>query len=446
MDHPASLNMPAPAQFAVPMTPRERFAARRERVRAQLGERAVMILPASRELHVGADTELRYVVDSDLYYLTGYTEPDAVFVLSSESEGFVMFVRPRDAARELWTGVRGGVEAAQAEFGATAAYPIDALATELPRLLSSVDRVYARTATGRAEYDNTLADAVSRSRKGRARSGRGAVGIIDPGVVLDEMRLYKDTAEIAVMRAAAAISVAAFAEARALIRPGAGEWEIEAALQAGFRRRRGSGEAFPSIVGSGANATVLHYISNDGVLQDGDFVLLDAGARAGMYCADITRTYAIGGAGSVNSARQHAYDVVRSAHHAGIAACRAGAALEDVDNAARRELIRGMIELKLVTGPVDDALARDDYKRYFPHRTCHWLGLDVHDVGSYVAADGSARRLESGMVFTVEPGLYIPANDETAPADLRGTGIRLEDDVLITDTGAEVLTSALPIE
>lgn len=445
MDHPASLTTPTTTP-SIPVTPRDRFTARRDVVRAQLGERAAMILPASAELHVGPDTELRYVVDSDLFYLTGYTEPDAVFVITTEAEGFTLFVRPRDPERELWTGVRGGVEAAQDRFEATAAHPIDSLAAELPRLLAGVDRVYARSNTGRPSYDTVLGDAISRSGSSRARTGRGATSIIDPGVILNEMRLIKDDAEIAIIRAAAAISIATFEDARALIRAGVGEWEIEAALQSGFRRRRGSGEAFSSIVGAGANATVLHYIANDSVLEDGDFVLIDAGARAGMYCADITRTYAVSGAGSVSNMKQAAYDIVRSAHAAGIAASRPGATLEEVDRASRRELVRGMIDLKLVDGPIETALSREEYKRYFPHRTCHWLGIDVHDVGSYVSPEGHARPLEPGMVFTVEPGLYIPANDENAPAELRGTGIRLEDNVLITDRGTDILTAALAIE
>jgi Xaa-Pro aminopeptidase len=405
-----------------------------------MGDHAAMVLVASPELHVGADTELRYAVDSELYYLTGYVEPECVLVLTRE--GLTLFVRPRDAERELWTGVRGGVEAAQSLFGASAAFPIDALAVELPKLLSGVDRVFARARSGRADVDALILSAVAGGRSRRARSGRGPLELIDPGVVLDEMRLFKAVFEIEAMRNAAAISVAGFRGAAAAIADGRGEWEIEALLQYGFRSRRASGEAFPSIVASGANATVLHYTTNDEVMSAGSLVLIDAGARASLYCGDITRTYAVG---KVDHALQSLHDIVRSAHDAAIAVCRPGSTLYDVDQAARRELIRGMIDLGLVSGVVDDVLAGDEYKQFYPHRTCHWLGLDVHDVGAYVDASGAPRVLEPGMVFTVEPGLYVPLQS-SARAPLRGAGVRLEDDVLITAGGCEVLTSSLPLD
>jgi Xaa-Pro aminopeptidase len=435
------------AGMTQPTTP-ARFAERRERVRAQLGADGCMILPATPEIHVGADAELRYVVDSELYYLTGYTEPEAVLVLTGEAEGFTLFVRPRDPERELWTGVRGGVEAAQSVYGAQRVFPIDALETEIPRMIARCDRVYARTNAGRGAFDALIARSIGGARRSRARTGHGATAILDPGVILDEMRLFKDADEIRLIRHAAEISIASFMEARAVISDGAriasmGEWQVEAALVAGFRSRRASGEAFPSIVGSGANATVLHYTTNNDTLPEGGFVLVDAGARAHMYCADITRTWAVG---RTSPELQAMHDIVRAAHAAGIRECRAGATIDAVDRAARSELIRGLIDLHIIEGPVDVALQSDDYKRYYPHRTCHWLGLDVHDVGSYVNADGTPRTLEDGMVFTVEPGLYFPAADERVPVALRGAGVRLEDDVLISDGRADVLTAALPLD
>jgi Xaa-Pro aminopeptidase len=426
-----------------PEAVKQQFAARRARVRDTLGADGVLILPATPELHVGADAELRYVVDSELYYLTGYTEPEAVLVMTGAADGYTMFVRQRDRERELWTGVRGGVEAAQAAFGADRAHPLDALDAEIPRIIAQAERVYARTRSGRADVDALIEASMSRARRGRARSGRGATTIIDPGVILDEMRLYKDAEEVSAIRNAVAISVAAFTDARSRIAPGAGEWEIEAALVGGFRSRRASGEAFPSIVGAGSNATVLHYTTNDSVLEEGSFVLIDAGARADMYCADITRTYAVG---SVTAERRAVHDIVRTAHDAAIRTCAAGGTIDAVDQAARRELVRGLIDLGVIEGTIDEALSKNDYKKYYPHRTCHWLGLDVHDVGSYVSPDGSPRTLENGMVFTVEPGLYFPAADDRVPAALRGVGVRLEDDVLIAEGRADVLTAALPLD
>ncbi len=419
---------------------RVRYAERRAGVLAQLGDSACLILAASPELHGGADTELRYVIDSDLYYLTGYTEPDAVLVLADGA--FTFFVRPRDPQREQWTGARGGVEAALAVFGADTAFPIAEIARELPRIGARMQRIYMRTRGGRDDVDAVLRDVLTNGRRARARSGRGPMEVADHGLILDEMRLHKDAHEIALIRRAADISVAAFREAARHVCAGNGEWQVEAALQAGFRSRRASGEAFPSIVGAGANATVLHYITNNGVICDGDLVLVDAGARFDMYCADITRTWA---AGTVSPERRAVHDAVRAAHGAAVGASREGATIDGVDLAARRVLVQGLIDLGLVDGPLTDALARDDYKRYFPHRTSHWLGLDVHDVGAY-RQDDSERPLVNGMVYTIEPGLYIPADDPRARPGLRGVGVRLEDDVLIDRDGADVLTRALSLD
>ena len=446
MDHPATVSR-GPQSNDPGETPQSRFAERRARVREQLGARAgaraVLVLAASPEVHVGPDAELRYVVDSELYYLTGYTEPEAVLVLSSAVDGYTLFVRPRDRERELWTGVRGGLEAATVEFGADRSYPIDALGVELPRLLADAELVAFRQGGGRSDVDAIISSTIARARRGRPRTGRGVTTLTDPGVILDDMRARKDDDEIARIRHAADISVMAFREAAALVAAGTGEWRIEAALQSGFRSRRAAGEAFASIVGGASNATVLHYTTNNDVLENGSFVLIDAGARANMYCADITRTYAVG---TVSGERQALHDIVRSAHDAAVRVCAADSTIEDVDMAARSELVRGMIDLGLIDGPVDVALKKDDYKRYYPHRTCHWLGLDVHDVGSYVTPDGAPMALAAGMVFTVEPGIYIPRADERARPSLRGTGVRLEDDVLITANGADVITSALPLD
>ena len=454
------------------MTPRAipaaTYAARRARVRAQLGDSGVLVIAAAPELRTGDDGELRYSPDPDFYWLTGYTEPEAVLVLSAQT-GFTLFVRPRDAERELWTGARGGVEAATAHFGADQAHAIASLAHELPGLLAGADEIFARVRL-RPDIDAIVLDALAAGRRSRARKGTGPEALRDAGSVIDELRLIKDDDEIAHIRHAAAITIAAFREAAAVIQHDVGEWEVEAALLAGFRRRRAAGEAFPSIVAAGANATVLHYVANNNTARAGDMLLIDAGARYDMYCADVTRTYAVG---AVSPERADAHACVLAAHAAAIAASRGTAAqrapaatggttggttgrkprtasgaatgntLGAVHDAAVRVLAQGMIDLGLIDGSVDAAVESGAYKRYFPHGTGHWLGLDVHDVGSRMQ-DGQPRRLLPGMVFTVEPGLYIPANDENAPAGLRGVGIRIEDDVLITEDGAEVLTDALP--
>jgi Xaa-Pro aminopeptidase len=422
----------------------EAWAERRARVLVQLGERGAMILPAAPELTVGRDTELRYSVDPDLYYLTGYTEPEAVAVLcpSNEAASFTLFVRPRDPAQELWSGVRGGVEAAAERYGADAAHPLGELEERLPKLLAGADTLYFRLGTGRHEIERLVRRVLIGGRKSRQRKGRGPHALVDPGAILDDMRLRKDEAEIHLLREAARITVEGFREAAAAIRPGAGEWAVEAALEAGFRRRGAAGPAFPTIAAAGANATVLHYIENASRLRDGELILLDGGARSSMYCGDISRTFPVNG--RFSPAQRDLYDAVLAARHAGIAAVRPGATVAEIHRAALRSLVGALVEHGLLRG-VADELVEDEqaYKPFFPHQTSHWLGLDVHDVGDYTV-DGRPRPLQPGMVLTIEPGLYLPAAATDVPPELRGTGIRIEDDVLVTAEGCEVLTAALP--
>lgn len=421
------------------------FAERRARVLKRLGAGGALVLAAAPELRVGHDTELRYVVDADFWYLTGYREPEAVMVLRvSDSEPvFTMFVRPRDRKKETWSGPRGGVEAAVERFGADAAFPIHELTERLPKLLAGVDRLYARLESSPPGFDRLIRDALATARRNRPRTGHGPLMLIEPGAILDDMRLFKDAEEVESLRAAATLTVEAFRAAASCIRPGAGEWQVEAKIEYEFRVRGASGPAFPTIVASGPNATVLHYVENDRVMNAGDLLLLDAGARWRMYCADITRTFPVGG--TFEGRRAALYEVVHAAHMAGIEAVRPGNTIDAVHEAVRRTLAEGLIELKLVEGDVDAVLADNAALAcYYPHRTSHWLGIDVHDPGDYVTASGP-RMLEPGMVLTVEPGLYLPADDDTLPAAWRGMGIRLEDDVLVTAEGRDVLTAALPV-
>ena len=386
---------------------------------------------------------MRYVPAADLYYLTGYTEPQAVLVLCGSAEhAFTLFVRPRDAERELWTGARGGVEAARERFGADAAHPLSDLRSRLPKLLENAERVFASLATGRAEVDDALRHALAEAGRSRPRTGRGVHTVTDPAALLAPMRVRKDSTEIAALRAAADITIHAFADvARGLTSLGH-EYEVEAGIEYGFRRRGAQGPAFPTIAAAGANATVLHYTSNEAALHAGDLLLVDAGARARMYCADITRTWPV--AGRFSPEQRAVYEAVVAAHDAFIDCLGPGRSLGDAEDAALRVLVRGMIDLQLLNGAVDDIIEKREYRRYFPHRMSHWLGLEVHDTGSY-AVGGTPVELEEGMVLTVEPGLYIAAGDISAPAALRGLGVRLEDDVLVTGDGADVLTGSLPL-
>lgn len=420
-----------------------RLRGRRERVMNALGEDAALILAATPELTVGRDTELRYVVDPELYYLTGYREPDAVAVLApgNQEARFTLFVRPRDPARELWAGPRGGVEAATEQFGADAGLAIAELDAKLPALLAGIDTIYARLDV-RPEVDALIRRALLSGSRKRARTGRGPHTLTDPGVLLDEMRAVKDAHEIALLRRAAEITVAGFFDAAAHIQPGAGEWQIEAALEAGFRSRGADGSAFPTIAASGPNATVLHYISNQGRMQSGELLLLDAGARFRMYCGDVSRTFPVNGCFS--PPQRALYDTVLRAHGAAIAAARPGAAADEMHRAALSELIAGLRELRLITASLDQAFEDESvYQRFYPHRTSHWLGLETHDAGAYAYRSGP-RRLEAGMVLTIEPALYVPIDVQEAPAELRGAGVRIEDDLLITEQGGEVLSRRLP--
>ncbi|HUE77544.1 MAG TPA: aminopeptidase P N-terminal domain-containing protein [Longimicrobiales bacterium] len=421
------------------------FAGRRARALDAIGDRAAMILPAAPEIIIGRDIELRYVVDPDLWYLTGYREPDAVaLLLPSGDAPFTLFVRPRDPERETWSGPRGGVEAARERYGAEAAHPIAELAERLPRLLKDVDRVYFRLGTGRGDVEREVLDILAAGRHGRQRTGRGPAELADPGLILDDMRLIKEPAEMALIRDAVDLTVAGMHAGLGAARDGAGEWEVEAAVDGAFRRAGADGPSFATIAASGPNACVLHHIANDRVMRRGELLLLDAGARYRIYAGDLTRTAPVGG--RFSGAQRDVYDIVVAANRAAIAAVRPAATPDAVHAAALRVLVQGMVDIDLLHGDVDALMEdEDEVKRYYPHRTSHWLGLDVHDVGTYAVA-GAARPLEPGMVLTIEPGLYVPELDENAPAHLRGIGVRVEDDVIVTDDGVEVMSAALPVD
>ncbi len=408
------------------------YAQRRQRVLAQLAPDSIMVLSAAPELLVGRDTHLRYVVDAEVYYLTGYTEPDTVLVLDPASDTpFMIFVRARDAEHELWHGPRAGVEGAQERTGADAAFPVHELAERLPRLMARADTLYART-SHRPELNAIVQQLWISGRASRARTGYGPHIQRDPGDILDAMRLIKDATEIALLREAAEISAQAFLETIPRAQAGLHEWEIEALVEYGFRSRGATGPAFTTITAAGKNATVLHYVDNNAELRKGDLLLLDAGARYRMYCGDITRTVPV--AGKFSAEQRVLYDVVRSAQCAAIAAVRPGAPVDGIHDAARHALLDGLQQSGLLAPaqrPDEAAL-----KKYFPHRTSHWLGLDVHDVGAYASGDGPVL-LQPGMVLTIEPGLYLGD---------AGIGIRIEDDLLVTTEGHEILTNAVPAD
>ena len=417
------------------------YAERRRRFLEAMGPDAVAILLGAKLVRRSNDTEFPFRQDSDFWYLTGFTHPHAAAVLRSDGgPPFSLYVEPRDPAAETWTGFRPGVEGALRDFGADEAHPREELSKQLPELLRKARRIYH--VLGReAEVDAKLVGSLEEMRL-RSRAGFvPASEIADPRAILHEMRLRKAPEEIELLRHAVAISAEAHREAARIARGGAMEFELEAVIDYTFRRRGGRGPAYTTIVGGGRNATILHYIANDQKLEDGSLVLIDAGCEYQGYAADVTRTYPVGG--RYTGAAREVYEAVLAAQLEALAAVRPGTTLPEIHGVALRALVRGMLELGLLRGDPAELIAAEAYRPYFMHSTSHWLGLDVHDAGAY-RSGGEPRRLEPGMVFTVEPGLYVAAEDESAPARLRGIGVRIEDDVLVTESGGEVLTDAIP--
>lgn len=419
------------------------YAERRRRVLEGMGPDAVALFLGARPVTRSADTHFPFRQDSDFHYLTGFDHPNAAALLRSDGgPSFTLFVEPRDRDAETWTGYRPGVEGARSDFGADEAHPIAELGEVMLGLLDRARRLYH--VLGR---DPALdAKLCQRMESMRLRSRAGAAppdSILDPRAIVHELRLRKDPEELDIMRQAAAITADAHREAARLAREGIYEYEIAARLDYTFRRRGASGPAYESIVAAGANATVLHYVANDQPLHDGDLLLVDAACELGGYASDVTRTYPVGG--RLAGPGRDLYQVVLAAQQDALEAARPGATLQDVHQAAVRRLVEGLVALGLMTGRVDELIEKAEHRRFYMHHTSHWLGLDVHDAGAYVV-DGKPRRLEPGMVFTVEPGVYVARDDERVDARFRGIGIRIEDDVLVTEDGHEILTEEVPKE
>ncbi len=414
------------------------FAERRKRVLAGLGGSALVLSSGANS--AGG----RPRPDRDLFYLTGVTEPGAVAVLRADGNDgdFVLFVRPRNPEEERWSGIRLGPERAQESFHADAAYGNDTLSEHLPRLLAEAEDVYFRIGT-ETPVERLVVGALQTARLRGARKGVGPRGIIDPGRLLDPMRLKKNTEELERMGRAGAITVEAFTKMLGATGPGVGEWELEGVIEGAFRQQGAGGPAYPTIVGSGTNACVLHYVDNNRTVQEGDLILVDAGAEVDLYAADVTRTFPANG--SFTAAQRAIYEVVLEGHHRALKSIRPGVTVGSIHDAAREALVEGLLALGLLEGSTLEAIETESYKPFFPHQTAHWLGLDVHDVGDY-AESGESRVLEPGMVLTVEPGLYFPGSLEGSEAEQYvGIGIRIEDDVAVTTEGHEVLTSGLPV-
>lgn len=431
---PGTLRAPAPIRTS-------EHVRRRRQLMKLAGDDAILILPAAAERIRNRDSTYPYRQDSDFWYLTGFNEPEAVLVLiPGRSHGeALLFCRERDAEREAWDGPRHGPEGAVDSLGFDDAYPIVDIDDILPGLIEGRSRVFYHFGRD-VEFDLKLIGWVNRVRAQIRNGAESPHEFLELGHLLHEQRLFKSASELKLMRHSAAIAAEAHVRAMQATRPGLFEYAVEAELLHSFRRH-GAVASYEPIVGGGANACILHYRANNAPLKPGELLLIDAGAEYEGYASDITRTFPI--SGSYDREQRALYELVLRAQHAAIAAVRPGNSWIDPHDAAVEVLTEGLLSLGLLRGTLKQCIADDSYRRFYMHKTGHWLGLDVHDVGDY-RIGGDYRVLEAGMVLTIEPGLYIAPGSKGVAAKWQGIGIRIEDDVLVTASGNEVLTTAAP--
>jgi Xaa-Pro aminopeptidase len=418
------------------------FARRRKQLMDMMEPNSIAILPAAPERVRSRDTEYHYRQDSDFLYLSGFEEPQAVIALipGREHGAFVMFVRERNREREIWDGYRAGPEGACEQFDADDAFPIDDIDDILPGLLEGRQRVYY--AMGKdGEFDKQVMEWINTIRA-KVRSGATPPGeFLDLSHILHDMRLFKSAAEIRVMKEAGDISAAAHIRAMKACEPGVMEYQLEAEILHEFHRNGARFPAYNSIVGGGKNGCILHYIENSAAIKNGDLVLIDAGCELDYYAADITRTFPANG--KFSNEQKILYNICLDAQLAAIAVAKPGNHWNDPHEATVRVITQGLVDIGLLDGEVDQLIESEAYKEFYMHRAGHWLGMDVHDVGDYKVG-GEWRLLEPGMVMTVEPGIYVAPDNEKVAKKWRGIGIRIEDDVVITKDGNEVLTKNVP--
>ena len=418
------------------------FARRRKNLMGMMDKHTIAIIPGAREVTRSRDTEYPFRQNSDLFYLTGFEEPDAVLVLvPGRRQGqVVLFCRERDPDMELWNGYRLGPEGAVAYLGVDDAFPIDDLDEILPGLIEGTQRIYYSMGHDDV-FDQRVMGWVNQIRKLVRTGAAPPADFTDLAFLLHEQRLIKSVAEVRVMRKAGEISAAAHVRAMQECQPGRYEYHLEAAIQHTFAEHGARFPAYNSIVGSGANACVLHYTENASKMRAGDLVLIDAGCEYQGYAADITRTFPV--SGQFSNEQRAIYDVVLEAQRAAIAKVRPGNTWNQPHDATVRVITRGLIKLGLLRGKERELIKAEAYRDFYMHRAGHWLGLDVHDVGEY-RVDGRWRQLEPGMVLTIEPGIYVAADNTKVPKRWRGIGVRIEDDVVVTEQGCDVLTGDVP--
>jgi len=421
----------------------EHFDRRRRELIETIGDQGVAILTANPRQARSHDTTFPYRPSSDILYLTGFREPETVLVIAPghEAGDIAMFVRPRDEEAELWNGSRAGPERVEADFGADVAYAIDALDEELPKFLEDRETLYY-TLGDDAEFDQKVTGWIHDLRHRRNEPPAAPRNLVDARDILHERRLHKRPEEVELMRRANRITTEAHVLAMRHCRPGMREFELQALIEFHFQRSGAEFPAYPSIVGSGANATCLHYTDNRDPIGEQDVILIDAGCEFEYYAGDITRSFPA--SGSFSAAERDVYQAVLEAQNAAIDDIEPELGFDELHDRTVRRLTESLVDLGVLDGEVDELIDEDDYKDYFPHKVGHWLGIDVHDVGPYHTDEGAWRSLEPGMALTVEPGLYFHEHDESVPEPLRGLGIRIEDDILVTADGHDNLSAECP--
>ena len=445
MAHQTSTRLLAPLapQAPAPLDPAP-FIRRRQQVLTEMHKkgRGVAVIPTSTELIRNRDTHHPFRFDSNFWYLTGFEEPDAVLVLLiSDTPQSLLFCRPKNPERELWEGFRFGPEAACEQFGFDAAYPLDQLDQHVSEHLIGAQTLWHSLGQN-PDWDARAGRWLEHARA-QSRAGKQAPTVVaDWRALVEPMRRCKDAGELALMQRAADIAANAHIRAMQACRPGLYEYQLDAELQYAFLQAGGHPPSYPAIVAGGTNACALHYTTNNQQLRDGDLVLIDAGCEVSGYASDITRTFPVNG--RFNSAQRDVYTITLAAQEAAIAATRPAAPFHAPHDAALRVLVQGMIDLKLCQGSLDGIIETGDYRQFYMHRTSHWLGLDVHDAGPY-HENNEWVRLQAGMTLTIEPGFYIRPADNV-PVAFHNIGIRIEDDVVVTDTGCTVTTAMAPKE
>ena len=398
--------------------------------------------PAAMRNH---DTEHIYNPDPNFYYLTGFEEPESICVIAPDHPKYqyILFVLPKDEQAEIWNGKRVGVKAACKEYGADKAYSINKFEEKIGKYLKDADHLYY-TLGSNSHVDTEILTRFKQGVRSRIRSGKGINTLVDPSPILSEMRLIKNEIELDRIKQAANITVDGHIAAMVAARPGMYEYELEGIVDATFRSNGANGTAFPTIVAGGGNATTLHYTTNDCEIKDNTLVLIDAGANYKRYCGDVTRTFPVNG--TFTETQRKVYQLVLDAHYAIIDTLRPGVSIDEPHQKSIELLTEGMLSLGLLKGKTKKLIKKEAYKQFYMYRIGHMLGLDVHDVNCVRDAEGEYKTFEPGMVMTIEPGLYIAESTKKVPPEYLGIGIRIEDDILVTESGPEVLTDSVPKE